>query len=483
VEENLSFGYWVRRRRKALDLTQVELGKRVGASGAMIRKIEADERRPSRQLAELLASQLVVPDEERELFIQAARDIVAVEKLAISPHPISEPESTILPPSNLPVPLTSMVNRAPDLTAIKSLLLREDARLITITGPLGIGKTRLSIQAAEEILPEFADGAWFVDLSAVSDPELVLPTVAMTLDLPTETGLPPLLRVHRMLRDKQILLVLDNLEQVVDQAAMDVSNLLRQCRGVKVLATSRKRLDIYGEHEYALPPMSVPPLLDSYSLDDVINYEAVQLLVTRTRQHRPNFEVTAETARPIAEICQQMDGLPLALELAAARLRDMPVNALAEALRQASGPNWLALLSWSAHDMPSRQRTLLNAIAWSYMLLEPAQQDMFRQLGAFSGSFDWPAIAAVVDLPTLADEAELRATFNQLVDHNLVSLVSRVPERWRLLEMIREFARTELDPNMGCNAFCIGFRDQNQRGHCYSFGMETIWVSKDKILA
>jgi predicted ATPase len=161
----------------------------------------------------------------------------------------------------------------------------------------------------------------------------------------------------------------------------------------------------------------------------------------------------------------------------------MPVNALAEALRQASGPNWLALLSWSAHDMPSRQRTLLNAIAWSYMLLEPAQQDMFRQLGAFSGSFDWPAIAAVVDLPTLADEAELRATFNQLVDHNLVSLVSRVPERWRLLEMIREFARTELDPNMGCNAFCIGFRDQNQRGHCYSFGMETIWVSKDKILA
>jgi predicted ATPase len=227
---------------------------------------------------------------------------------------------------------------------------------------------------------------------------------------------------------------------------MDVSNLLRQCGGVKVLATSRRRLDIYGEHEYALPPMSVPPPADNYSPCNINSYEAVQLFVTRARQHQPDFEVTSATATPVAQICQRMDGLPLALEIAAARLHDMPVDALAEALRQASGYSWLALLSWSVRDMPSRQRTLLNAITWSYTLLEPAQQDMIRQLSVFSGLFDLSAVAAVVDLPVMADEAELRATLNQLVDHNLISLVSRVPERWRLLEMIREFARTKLDP-------------------------------------
>jgi predicted ATPase len=204
-------------------------------------------------------------------------------------------------------------------------------------------------------------------------------------------------------------------------------------------------LDIYGEHEYTLPPMSVPPHSDEYSAEEIINYEAVQLFISRTRQHQPDFEVTAETAASIVEICQQLDGLPLALELAAARLRDMPVDALAEALRQASGQDWLALLRWSVRDLPPRQRTLFNAIAWSYMLLEPEQQDMFRQLSVFSGSFDWSAIVAILDIPALENETALRASLGHLVDHNLVSLASRVPERWHLLEMIREFAQAELD--------------------------------------
>ena len=183
-----SFGYWVRRRRLALDLTQAELGARVGASAAMIRKIEADERRPSRELAELLAVALGVPAAEHEDFLRAARNVTAVEGLPINDQPFVEPS----PPaaaSNLPAPMTSMVNRVADLVAVTALLQREDVRLLTLIGPPGMGKTRLSIEAARQVLPRFAGGVWFVDLSAITDPAFLLPTIAITLRLPPAPGL------------------------------------------------------------------------------------------------------------------------------------------------------------------------------------------------------------------------------------------------------------------------------------------------------
>jgi transcriptional regulator with XRE-family HTH domain len=308
MEKYLSFGYWVRRRRKAMDLTQSELGRRVGVSEIMIRKIEADERSPSRQLAELLAIQLALPEDERELFLKAARN-TAGENLPDMNEPIREPRRPSAPSSNLPAPVTSMVNRVFDLEVVSALILRKDVRITTITGPPGIGKTRLSIQAAEQVLSHFIDGVCFIDLSAVIEPELVLQTIAVTLDMPHSGSLSLEKQLHLFLRDKELLLVLDNLEQVAEQAALNIANLLRSCRKVKVLATSRVRLDIYGEHEYILPPMSVPPPANLYNVDQLIRYEAVQLFVARACQHQPSFQLTEQIAAPVAEICQRMDGL------------------------------------------------------------------------------------------------------------------------------------------------------------------------------
>ena len=440
----LSFGYLVRRRRLALDLTQAELGARVGASAAMIRKVEADERRPSRELAEWLAIALGVPAGEHEDFLRAARNVAAVEKLPITDQPLAAPPSAIAA-SNLPAPMTSMVNRVADLAAVTALLERDDVRLLTIIGPPGMGKTQLSIEAALQMLSRFAGGAWFVDLSAITDPAFLLPTIAITLNLPPAPGLTSAQQVQGALRDREMLLVLDNLEQIVDRAVVDIVSLLRACRHVKVLATSRVRLDVYGEHEYALPPLTTPPPAESYLPEDLARYEGVQLFVARVRQHQPGFELTSETETAVAAICRRMEGVPLALELAAARTRQMPLGALADALHELSGRDWHALLRTSARNLPPRQQTLFDAIAWSYSLLEPGLRNVFRQLSVFAGSFDWPAVAAVVDEPFFAEETALRDAVDRLVDHNLVSVVSHTPERWRLLEMMHEFTRAELD--------------------------------------
>lgn len=449
MKNNLSYGYWVRRRRKAMDLTQSELGRLVGASEIMIRKIEADERRPSVQLAELLANWLAVPEDEREVFINAARNPASIENLPLVNPPIIKPRTPPSPPSNLPAPMTSMIDRVADLKLVTSLILREDVRIITITGAPGIGKTRLSITAAEQTLHHFIDGAWFVDLSAVIEPELVLQTIAVTLGLPPPGRHSPEKQLHLSLRDKEMLLVLDNLEQLVDKAALYIANLLKSCRKIKVMATSRVRLDIYGEHEYMLPSMSVPPPALFYDVDNLERFESVQLFAARAHQHQSAFVLTEQIAAPVAEICQQMNGLPLALELAAARLRTIPVKALANAMRRASGIDWLKLFHSSSIDIPLRQRTLFNTVAWSYTQLNADLQSILRQLSVFSGSFDWAAISAVVNVSAQIGKASLRQNFKQLVEQNLVNEISASPERWRLLEMVREFAKSELTKREG----------------------------------
>lgn len=445
MDENLSFGYWVRRRRKALDLTQAELGRRVSVSEAMIRKIEADERRPSRELAELLADQLAVPAAERVAFLRAARDILAVEKLEVPREPVLAPGAAQQSPSNLPAPMTSMVNRARDLDTITKLLLRDDVRLLTLLGPPGMGKTRLSIQVAQQASPHFADGVWFVDLSTTIDPAGMLPAITLVLGLPPAPGMPVDRQVQSALRDKRLLLVLDNLEQIVDGAAPAIASLLRSCAGLKVLATSRVHLDIYGEHEYPLPPMSLPPAAPAYEPGHILEFEAVQLFVARARQHQPDFDVTSETAGPVVEICRRMDGLPLALELAAARTRRMTVEDLAVALREASGRDWHALLHTTTRDLLPRQQTLFTAIAWSYSLLEPSLKTVLAQMGVFVGPFDWPAVVATILVPGLPNKQALRNALERLVDHNLVSWESHALGSWRLLEMVREFARSQMD--------------------------------------
>ncbi|NWG05882.1 MAG: tetratricopeptide repeat protein [Chloroflexi bacterium] len=420
-----TFGKWVRTRRRQLDLTQSELGKRAGCSGAAIRKIEADERKPSRQLAELLAQVLQIPASERELFLQFARGVL-VEEIRLTPKTHAH---------NLPALLTSTVDRTHDLANITSLLKDKTVHLVTLIGPPGIGKTRLSIHCGNELLDDFPDGVWFVDLADVTHADFFLPTVARFLP---DLNLPPapsLFQLLSGLRDKSLLLILDNFEQIVEGASLDAAQILKACPQVKMLVTSRVPLNLYGEHEYPLPPLSIPPRNAEKTQDALMRFESVQLFVARVRQHQPHFAVTPENAEAVIEICALLDGIPLALELAAATLRQMSLEEMV-ALLQRQG--WAKHLAASARDLPHRQRTLENVIDWSYNLLDGEQRNVFAKLGVFSGWFDAEAASAVC-------ETEVSPYLNALADHSLLVRESvNGKAHWRMLELIREAAFSKL---------------------------------------
>lgn len=419
-----SFGYWLRRHRKALDWTQADLARRVNCAAATIRKIEADERKPSRQLAESLATQLNVPAAQRAAFLHAARQTVAPNKVM---------RDSVLPfasraPNNLPAPMTALINRVRDIASVTALLTRAEVRLLTLIGPPGIGKTRLCLQSCENVIAHFPDGVWFVDLAPLNDAALVLPTIARALNIAESGALTPLQQLAAILQDRHVLLALDNFEQVVESARA-ASALLKMCKGLKILATSRVALQVYGEHEYAVPPLALPPR--DVAPNELLAFEAAQLFSARVREHQPRFAITPANTPRIAEVCIQLDGVPLALELAAAALRQMSLDQLVAAF--AGAPNWLQTLHTPARDLPLRQQTLYNAIAWSYSLLDAPTQTIFRQLGIFTGGFDADAARAV--------GAADAATLATLTNHNLLA---READRWRLLEMIREFALEQL---------------------------------------
>jgi transcriptional regulator with XRE-family HTH domain len=262
----LSFGLWIKRRRKALDLTQDGLAALVGCSKDLIVKIEGDARRPSREIAALLATQLQLAPEERDDFIRCARAELAPDRLSPPSRSVPRAVFPARPPadhprSNLPAQISSFLGREKALADLRALLARADVRLVTLTGPGGTGKTRLGLQAAAELLDRFADGAFFVDLAPISDPELVATAIAETLGVIDAGNQPIRERLKSALRTKDILLLLDNFEQVLDAGPL-VAELLAAAAGLKVLVTSRVALHLSGEHEYAVPPLALPPTDD-----------------------------------------------------------------------------------------------------------------------------------------------------------------------------------------------------------------------------
>ncbi len=285
MDEIISFGVWLKHRRRELDLTQAELGRRVACSEAAIRKIEAGERKPSQQLAELLAKELHLSVEERPAFLQFARGILQEETPSFSvPSPSHLPGRFFSPArsNNLPSFLTSLVDRTKDIEAVHSLVVSPEVRWVSLIGAPGIGKTRLSIHCSLQSLNDFINGVWFVDLSSVLDPRFVVAAISKTLrylDLPSFSTLEQL---KFALQKMEILLVLDNFEQV-ENAATDVADLLKACPGVKVLVTSRVPLNVYGEFKYYLPPLSIPPAESSHNPDSLIHYEAVQLFAISSK--------------------------------------------------------------------------------------------------------------------------------------------------------------------------------------------------------
>jgi predicted ATPase/class 3 adenylate cyclase/Tfp pilus assembly protein PilF len=346
---------------------------------------------------------------------------------------------------NLAVQPTPLLGREEALAAVGALLRRDDVRLVTLTGPGGIGKTRLALQVAADVLDAFPDGVWFVRLSRLTDPELVVPTIAQTLGL-KERGSQPIaeaLREH--LQAKRLLLALDNFEQVVG-AATDLAALLAASPGLTALVTSRLPLHLRAEREYALGPLPLPPLpAPGHRLppERLSQYAAVALFIERAQAARADFAVTAANAPAIAEICARLDGLPLAIELAAARVRLLPPDALLARLAQG-----LHLLSGGARDLEARQQTMRATIAWSEALLTPEERVLFQRLAVFVGGCALEAAEAVCAAPAGAAplQRDLFDGLAALVEQSLAQQREAGGEpRFGLLQVIREYALERLE--------------------------------------
>lgn len=323
----------------------------------------------------------------------------------------------------LPVAPNVLVGRDADVAAVGAALGRADTRLLTLTGPPGVGKTRLAVAAATAVADRFADGVVFVDLTAVRDPQLVMGEVAQAVGAGTVDRLP------RSLQDREVLLLVDNLEHVLD-AAPALAALLAGCPGLRVLATSRERLRVQAELELAVQPLALPDPAAQVGLDEFVAVPAVAMVLQRVRGFQPAFAVTAANRGALAEICVRLDGLPLALELAAARLRLFTPGELTSRLRQRT-----SLLVGGSRDGPDRHRTLLAALEWSHDLLDERERALFRRASVFVGGWTLDAAAAVCDL---GDPVELTAS---LVDKSLVRRRTRPDEtaEFVMLESLREY--------------------------------------------
>jgi predicted ATPase/class 3 adenylate cyclase/Tfp pilus assembly protein PilF len=346
-------------------------------------------------------------------------------------------------PHNLPIQLTSFVGREQDLDDLRERLLRKEVRLLTLIGTAGTGKTRLAMQVAEDTLAEFPRGVFFVPLAPLTDPERLLSAIGDAVGVKEVQGQPLLHTLIDALQAKGMLLVLDNFEHVVQQARQ-VGDLLSACASLKILVTSREVLHVAGEQVFAVSAMDVPDLQQPLSMEQISHCDAVQLFVERARAAKPSFSFTHENAAAIAEICAQLDGLPLAIELAAARVQLLPPDALLVRLSLTYDQRQ-TLLTGTGSDRPERHQTLRSAIDWSYGLLRPSEQRMFRRLAIFSGGFTLDAAESVCATdPDLS--LQVLDGVASLIDKSLLRQAEEVARepRYRMLETIREYALVQL---------------------------------------
>jgi predicted ATPase/DNA-binding CsgD family transcriptional regulator len=334
--------------------------------------------------------------------------------------------------SRSPDAVLPLVGRGAELAALESALVAPGTRLLTLTGPPGVGKTRLALAVAGAVSARFADGVVLVDLSPVRDPDLVLPEVARALGLRDSPGGSLTERLGHVLADRELLLVVDNCEHVL-AAGPELAAPLRTCAGLRLLATSRERLNLGGEREVPVPPLALPGLGDLTEPARLAAVPSVALLVARVRDVRPDFAVTAANAAAVAEVCLRLDGLPLALELAAARTKLFGLGELADRLRSRMG-----ILTSNARDAPARHRTLRAALEWSHELLAADERAMFRRLSVFVGAWTLPA----ADRVCADGDVEVLATVGSLVDKSLVQRSAGTDDvaEFVLLEGLREYA-------------------------------------------
>ena len=439
MSESFSFGGWLKQRRRTLDLTQEELAQRIACSLSTLRKIEADNLAPSKELAQLLAVAIGVAAADQDAFVAFARGakttfapqrIAAVADLAVAVAAHPTPSAYYLP-----TPLTGLVGREREVQSGCTLLRRDHVRLLTLVGPPGAGKTRLSLALAKALQAEFAQGVCFVPLAPIQEPTLVLSAIAQVLHVRERAGRSLLAAVQETLAQQQLLLVLDNFEQVMAAAPL-VSELLVAAPELKIIVSSRETLKLYGEYEFPVTPLSVPDIQHLPSPDLLEVYPAVELFMQRARAVRPDFAITATNATAIAHICAWLDGLPLAIEMAAARTKWQSPPLLLEQLR-----HQLLALTGGPRDLTPRQQTLRGAMDWSYNLLAPLEQQIFVALGVINDSCTAAVMAAVTELDSALCDALLRG----LVEKSLLQCTAdeQGELRYTMLQMVREYAQAK----------------------------------------
>lgn len=422
-----TFGALLKQYRLAARLSQDQLAERAGLSVRGISDLERERRRlPRRDTLALLVAALALSPADRRAFEDAASG------LAGSPS-----HATPNPRSNLPSPPTPLVGRADEFADAVARLRSEDVRLLTLIGAGGVGKTRLAQAVGRALLPDYADGVWLIELESVHDPHLVIAAIAGVMGVEQSSGASLLESVIGELRAAKVLLVLDNFEHLVD-AAPKIAILLQSCPLARLLVTSRAPLHVRGEHELVVRPFAVPDTQRLPDLDELARNPAVALFLQRARAVRSDFSLTSANAMTVAAICRRVDGLPLALELAAAWVKLLSPAALLARLEQP-----LPLLTGGARDLPERHQTLRGTVAWSYDLLSHREKALFRRLAVFVGGCTVTAVKAMCRAGDERGEPFLDWVASLLDKSLLVQLQTAGGDedepRFGMLDTVREF--------------------------------------------
>ncbi len=428
------FGEWLKFRRRELDLTQAELAQRAGCSVPALRKIEAGDRRPSKQLAELLARSLEIPSEEQITFIKVARGELSVERLSVSPrtsdHGYRSASIPDLTRGNLPGMLTPFIGREPELAALSQLLDDPQCRLLTLTGAGGIGKTHLAIEVASRRPDLFPDGSWFVSLAPLRSPEFLIPTIAEALNFRFQDPVKPLDQLLGYLREKKALLILDNFEHLLDGVEL-VTEILKSSPQVKLLVTSRERLKLLSEWVFEIQGLPVPA---SDQAEHFEEYSSVGLFLQSARRIQADFVARDEERPWVGRICQLLEGMPLGIELAAAWVGMLTCEEIAREIER--NVNFLEV---PMRDLPERHRSLRATLDHSWNLLRSEEKLVLSRLSVFRGSFQRRSAEAVCGasleiLSSLRNKSLLRSKDRGLYD---------------LHELIHQYAALRLEEDAG----------------------------------
>lgn len=436
-----SFGVWLSKRRKSLGLTQNQFARQANCATITLRKIEAEQRRPSVQIAKSFARILLIPKDEQDAFLRFARgNWQSVPEIDVKNFPWQSPGLFFR--SHIPAALTTMIDREQEVSEVKEFIQDENIRLVTLIGPPGVGKTRLSHEVARQILPKFNDGVYYVALATLDLPNLLALTILQSLDFDDVHTQVPTERLKYKIADKEMLLVLDNVEHLIETTGILVHELLQACPNLKILITSREVLRVAGERVYPVPPLRIPSesQIPSLDIDTALQYGAVRLFAERARAVQPSFSLNLNNMQEIIAICTRLDGLPLAIELLAAHINLFSTHTLLSRLN-----HQYVLHTPGGRSLSPHQKTLYQAIDWSYSLLTPDEKWIFSYLSSFAGGFTLEAIErSFSDTPYPSEIADITAS---LVEK---SLIQRTVDKYGkvrlyLLTIVQQFAAEQLD--------------------------------------